>query len=183
MASVDIEAGLAAAFAAFRARIADRGVVLHPVSVPGWEPDRLRRAGLPVSEAEGAAVLGADLDRGGPGFSGEFRNLLTFGRRADPARIAAARELIRSKEDAVAEALDGVDARVMPTAPQRPFPHGAAVPANQADLTALANRARVPAVAFPIPAADGAFPASAQLVGPPGSEERLIDLAEALLAP
>jgi aspartyl-tRNA(Asn)/glutamyl-tRNA(Gln) amidotransferase subunit A len=54
------------------------------------------------------------------------------------------------------------------------------VPADQADLTALANVAGLPALAFPLPAPDGGAPCSGQIIGPAFSEMRLIGLARAL---
>ena len=70
-------------------------------------------------------------------------------------RIAAAYRQMSALRFATLHALATVDALLMPTAPQRAFPHGAPVPANQADLTAIANIAGCPAVAFPLPARDG----------------------------
>jgi aspartyl-tRNA(Asn)/glutamyl-tRNA(Gln) amidotransferase subunit A len=181
---VDLDPAVDAAFTAFLARLRAAGVEVVPVAVAGWSPAADRRAGLLISEAEGAAVLAADLDAdaaaGGGGFSPAFRALLAYGRAAAPDRIAAARARLASLQAAAAAALQGVAALLLPTAPQRPFPHGAPVPANQADLTALANLARLPAVAFPIAAGDGGFPASAQVLGAPGSEARLVALAAAL---
>ena len=69
---------------------------------------------------------------------------------------------------------------MLPTAPQRAFAHDAPVPANQADLTALANVAGLPAVVFPVAAPDEGAPCSLQLMGPHLSDRRLITLATAL---
>jgi aspartyl-tRNA(Asn)/glutamyl-tRNA(Gln) amidotransferase subunit A len=162
------------------ARLKRRGTTIRTVSVAGWEPGRLRRAGLLLAEAEAAEEFGADLDRGGAGFSDMFRALVDHGRRADPERLAAARARLATARSATAAALASVDALLMPTAPQKPFPHGAAVPANQADVTALANAAGLPAVAFPIPDMGEGVPASAQLLGAPNHEAGLLAIAEAV---
>ncbi|MFN0116463.1 MAG: amidase [Paracoccaceae bacterium] len=175
----EIAPGVRAAFTDFCERLAAEGAEVRQVSVAGWDPGGLRRAGLLVAEAEAGALYGADLDRGGDGFSDQFRALVAYGRAARPEKIAAARASLARAERSVAGALAGIDALLMPTAPQLPFPHGAPVPPDQADLTALANAARAPAVAFPIAVPGGGHPASAQLVGPAGSEARLIALARA----
>jgi len=146
----------------------------------GWEPGRLRRAGLLVCEVEGAVVLADAIEAEPEGFSAGFRALLDYGRRAPAPRLAEAYRLLAETGAWTRRALGAVDALLMPTAPQRAFGHDAPVPADQADLTALANVAGLPALAFPLPAPDGGAPCSAQIVGPPFSEMRLIGLAREL---
>lgn len=73
---------------------------------------------------------------------------------------------------------DGV--LLMPTCPQTAFPHGTPAPASQADFTGLANVAGLPALACPAGTDDGGLPVGIQLVGPKGSETRLIALARRL---
>ena len=81
---------------------------------------------------------------------------------------------------AAAATSSGVEALLLPTAPERAFVHGAPVPDGQADLTSLASAAGLPALAFPIPSAAAGPPASAQLIGRPFSDGRLIALAARL---
>ena len=177
-ALAECEPAVRAGFDAYVERLRSAGVRLVPVTVPGWDPGKARRAGLIVSEAEGGALFGADLDRGGDGFSDEFRSLVNYGRSARGERVALAYRTLEELRTAALLTLREVDAILLPTAPQRAFPHGMPAPANQADLTALANIAGCPAVAFPLPAEDGGLPVSAQLVGPCWSEGRLIAMAE-----
>ena len=183
-AGVALEPGVAAAFAALCGRLEQAGVTLRPVSLAGWDPPRLRRAGLLVAEAEAASVIGPDLDAdlaaGGGGFSDAFRLMVNHGRRAEGARVAAAYRRLTLARTAALGALGEVAGLLLPTAPQRPFAHGAPVPDNQADLTALANAAGLPAVAFPIAAPDGGVSASAQLIGAPYADARIIALAGAM---
>jgi aspartyl-tRNA(Asn)/glutamyl-tRNA(Gln) amidotransferase subunit A len=75
-----------------------------------------------------------------------------------------------------------VDVLLTPTTPQRAIRLGTAAPANQADYTALANVAGVPALAIPVPVPDQPLAASVQVIGPEWSEMRLIRLAHALAA-
>jgi aspartyl-tRNA(Asn)/glutamyl-tRNA(Gln) amidotransferase subunit A len=168
------------AFEALLARLPTRGISTRPVAIGPWDPGRARRAGLLVSEAEGGFLLGAELDKGTDGFSETYRALLTYGRTASAERLAGAYWLLRTIRTATLEALDTVDAILMPTAPQTAFPHGTPAPADQADLTALANIAGCPALAFPLPASDDTAPTSAQLLGRPLSEHRLLSIASDL---
>ena len=166
------------AFEAFLARACALRIETSLVTVLGWARGELRRAALLVSEAEGAHLLADPVSRDDPGLSEGFRAALKFGRDAGSDRLAAAYAKLRAMRPAVLSALTGVDALILPTAPQRAFVHGIPAPANQADYTALANAAGLPALAFPI-AADG-LPVSAQLIGRPGADASLIGMAEAL---
>jgi len=169
-------------YAAFLDKLRQSGMTVTPVEIAGWDPGKARRAGLLLSEAEGGALIGADLDRGGDGFSDGFRKLIDYGRAARGERVASAYREIETLRYATQAALRTVDAILLPTAPQRAFAHGTPAPANQADFTAIANIAGCPAVAFPLPAADGGLPISAQVVGPRWSEHRLLAIAERLFA-
>ncbi len=148
------------------------GADLRPVAIPGWNPGALRRAGLLVSEVEGAETLGDAVD--GPGLSDGFRDMLTYGRRAKAGRLARAYQAMGAATTALAHAMTGIDGLLLPTAPQRAFAHAAPVPASQADFTALANIAGVPALSLPIAASDGGLPVGAQIIGPDGSDDRLL---------
>ncbi len=145
-----------------------------------WDPGRLRRAGLLVSEAEGAVVLGDTIAATPHLFSDRFRAAIAYGAGAAAARLALAYRRIAETAALTHRALRGVDAVLMPAAPQRAFRHGDPVPADQADFTALANVAGLPALVFPLPAADGDPPLSVQLMGPAFADRRLIALGQAL---
>ncbi len=169
------------AFDALLRALESNGVPLRPVALPDWDPGRLRRAGLLVSEAEGAHAFSEALAAPGPGLSEQFRSLLTYGQTLPAARLVAALAALRATRPMLLQAMAGSDALLMPTAPQTAFAHGTPVPANQADLTALANAAGVPAVAFPLPFASGELPSSAQLVGRPGDDLLLASWADQLV--
>jgi aspartyl-tRNA(Asn)/glutamyl-tRNA(Gln) amidotransferase subunit A len=181
-ALADCEPAVLKGFSAFLDRLGPAGVTLQPIDIAGWDPGKARRAGLLLSEAEGGALIGADLDRGGDGFSDGFRTLIDYGRSVRGERLASAYREIEALRLATQAALRHVDAILLPTAPQRAFAHGTPAPVNQADFTAIANIAGCPAVAFPLPAGDGGMPISAQVVGPRWSEHRLLAIAEYLFA-
>jgi aspartyl-tRNA(Asn)/glutamyl-tRNA(Gln) amidotransferase subunit A len=165
-----------AAFDALVARARAAGVTFRPF--PAWDTGKLRRAGLLVSEAECGHLIGAALDSTPEGFSDSFRSAITYGRAAPGSRIAAAYRTLGHAAHDARMAMAGLDGLLLPTAPQQAFRHGTPAPANQADFTAMANVAGLPAVAFPLPTTD--LPLSAQLIGPAFSEGPLIALAQAL---
>ena len=159
--------------------IQDLGGEVLDIDLDGWRPGKARRAGLLVVEAEGAAALADLMDQPGA-ISDSLRAMLEYGRAAPAEKMASAREEIAAAARSAEAAFEDLDAILMPTTPQRAFAHGAPIPANQADLTALANFAGCPAVALPVALAAEALPASVQLLSPRGSDFRLLGWAEAL---
>jgi aspartyl-tRNA(Asn)/glutamyl-tRNA(Gln) amidotransferase subunit A len=53
---------------------------------------------------------------------------------------------------------------------------------NQADFTCFANLAGCPALSLPMGVTDTGMPVGLQLLGPPGSDLRLLELAEVCAA-
>jgi aspartyl-tRNA(Asn)/glutamyl-tRNA(Gln) amidotransferase subunit A len=177
-----MEAPIRAAWDAAAQRLRDRGAIVEPVEVPGWDPTPTRRAGLLLIEAEAAALHEALIDDPAAATPG-FRAALAYGRKLDGIRLARAMFRLAEAKAGVLRALDACDALLMPTAPQRAFAHGTPTPADQADFCAIANIAGLPAIALPWPAEDGGLPCSVQFLGRPFEEARIVALAEALSAP
>jgi aspartyl-tRNA(Asn)/glutamyl-tRNA(Gln) amidotransferase subunit A len=161
---------------ALKSALTEKGAVLTPITVTGWGPGALRRAGLLISEVEGAEVLGDALD--GPGLSDSFRAMLDYGRRAGAGRLAQAYRQVQELSVSFDHAIEGLDGLLLPTTPQRAFAHDGTVPVNQADFTALANVAGAPALTIPMTARDGNLPCAAQIVGPRGSDHRLVAIGK-----
>ncbi|SDX43294.1 aspartyl-tRNA(Asn)/glutamyl-tRNA(Gln) amidotransferase subunit A [Albimonas donghaensis] len=155
------------------------GARVVALDLEGWDPGRARRGGLLISEAEGAVEMASLMETQGA-ISDHLAALLAYGRDAGALRMVDAYARIRAAAAACARGLAECDALILPTAPQRAFPHGTPAPANQADFTALANFAGAPAVTLPVPLAGETLPASVQLLGAPWSEARLTAWAEAL---
>ncbi|MEM8853293.1 MAG: amidase, partial [Pseudomonadota bacterium] len=163
VSACEIESAILEAMEVARQALAGAGVSLVPVAIRDWDPSRDRRAGLLVSEAELAATIAEAVRKTPLRFGEAFAGFVRYGESVSATRLANAYNRIRHRGVAVRHALEDVDALLLPTAPQRAFLHGAPVPANQADLTAIANFAGLPAVAIPIRAPDGGLPASVQL--------------------
>jgi aspartyl-tRNA(Asn)/glutamyl-tRNA(Gln) amidotransferase subunit A len=89
-----------------------------------------------------------------------------------PDIVARTRDLLRAT-------IDEDTILLMPTAPQAAFAHGRA-PANQADFTALASIAGLPALAMPAGWSEDGLPVSVQLVGAAASEATLFAIARQL---
>lgn len=176
--AVDLESAVAGAFEKLLQRLAREGADIVIVDLPAWEPSRARRAGLLVTEAEGAAFWERQLGTGLAGLSGELAAMLRYPAVAGLAKVIAAYEVIEAVRADCRHAFADVDLLVLPTTPQASFRHTSEPPVNQADCTALANFARAPALAFPL--ATGGLPASAQFLATPEQDRRLLALAAAI---
>jgi aspartyl-tRNA(Asn)/glutamyl-tRNA(Gln) amidotransferase subunit A len=174
-----MEPPIRAAWMAVAEHLRRAGAILREIAIPSWDPTAVRRAGLLLIEAEAASLHPAlidDPEAASPG----FRAALAYGRDAGSVRLVRALFRLAEVRARALRALDDCDALLMPTAPQRAFPHGMPAPVDQADFTALANIAGLPAIALPWPAEDGGLPCSIQFVGRAHAEALLVGLAEAL---
>lgn len=134
----------------------------------GFEPDALRRRGLMLVEAAAAERFSAEIDAGVVPES--VRPLIEFGQRVTGPRLwRAVRELVADRRR-IRNALADVDILVLPTTPA-PAPPLGEDPAHAADFTAWVNVAGLPVVVVPW------GPASVQLVGRPGEDLSLLDIA------
>lgn len=113
------------------------------------------------------------------GLSDRLKFLLDYGRRQSGAEVAETEALLEDAREATHAAI-GDGALLTPAAPQVAFIQGNRAPSNQADFTALANIAGVPALAVPAGTDGDGLPVGVQLVGTAGNELGLIELARRL---
>lgn len=139
--------------------------------------DAVRRSGLLLCEAELHALVAPLLGQDPCPLPADLQAMMRFieGKSAldlgrAVARIAQAAESLESLSA-------GLDALLLPTAPQTSFPMDAKVPSNQADFTALANANGAPALSLPVPVALGELPVGLQLIGHRGHDLALLELA------
>lgn len=148
-------------------RFAAPDLDLHKVRLAGFvEAAREARDHFPEVTSEPAS------------FSAAFRGYLDFAAGFDEAAVSQGRAVLDRAANRLHAVLLDAEAILMPTAPQTAFEHGTA-PVTQADFTALANIAGLPALSLPAGWADG-LPIGVQLVGRAGQEAALLDLAAKL---
>jgi len=157
-------------------RLHQDGVDLHDVSIEGLQPDRLRRAGLLLAEAEAAKHFAEDRGRFPSAFSESFAAMLDYGAKATSEKLNAAENLIDHVAEEFEALFEKIDLLIAPTAPQTAFSFDDEAPANQADLTALANVAGAPAISLPILSAH--LPVGLQLIGRRGTDALVLRAAE-----
>ncbi|MGH8172399.1 MAG: amidase, partial [Rhodanobacteraceae bacterium] len=139
---------------------------------------RMRRAALLIMESELAVEIAEDLADPTHPLSPRLRSMIDYARGKSAVDYASAD---RSLDAAVLKArrvFAEVDVLILPTVPHGPYPLADGERANDADLTSFASLAGCPAVTLPMGLLPDGMPAGLQLVGPPGSDLRLLELAE-----
>lgn len=144
-----------------------------PTQLPEMDFSGLRKDAFLMTEAEAVATVGNEA-----GLSPALVKLIDYGRRIPSTKLTAADDRLASARNSLRETLGNTRVVILPTVAQPAFAHGTPAPAGQADFTAIANIAGLPALSIPKPGATP--PVSVQLIGPCGSEHALIDLATRL---
>ncbi len=146
------------------------------VDFSDWPLAKARRAGLMLMEAELCNTFAAERASEEHPISDSLRKMLDWAAaRSAPDYVAADRVLDASRLKA-RRLFAQIDVLITPTTPQTAFPLDQPAPASQADLTSFASLAACPAVSIPMGMVDG-LPVGMQLVGQPGSDLRLLELA------
>jgi aspartyl-tRNA(Asn)/glutamyl-tRNA(Gln) amidotransferase subunit A len=143
------------------------GLPVTAFSMPGTT-SALRISALVMAVEYLTSTLGDALEQG----SDELRGIV-----AAVARNLPDNGLLWCTARQLHDALGSDGVLVTPTTPHSAFAHGTGAPATQADFTAPASIAGLPALAVPAGRDADGLPVSVQLVGPRGSEARLIALA------
>jgi aspartyl-tRNA(Asn)/glutamyl-tRNA(Gln) amidotransferase subunit A len=144
----------------------------------GYDFARMRRAALLIMESELACELEADLEDGMHPVSQRLRDMLEFARRKSAVDYAAADRLLDRAVLKARHLFEQIDVLVMPTVSQGPYRIGETERANDADLCSFASVAGCPAISLPMGRLENGMPVGLQLVGAPGSDLRLLELAE-----
>lgn len=147
-----------------------------PLALP-HELKRIRLAGFYASARE-LGERSAHLDQ--EKLSERLRFLIGLGNDRTESDRAADEAIFEATATKLRGAVEGGAVILMPTAPQAAFAQEAHAPENQADFTALANIAGLPALSLPAGTDPDGMPVAVQLVGRPGSEAELIAAARRL---
>ena len=157
------------------------GLEPEKVALPEYAYGKSRRAGLLISEVEAFSVHKEQLKSNPEGFTPSFRSLLEWGVGRPPDDVSTAYrhiERVRAAADALFQEVDVV---IAPTAPQQAFSFDDRAPANQADFTAWANFAALPATAVCTGIdAQTRLPHSVQVIGPHGADRLTLEVAAAI---
>ncbi len=177
---VALDADVEAGFANVVAKLKSAGASLESVTPPEYLYGKSRRAGLLISECEAAEVHAEKLAKNPDGFSPLFRKLMAWGVARPAQELKDAYAHVKAVHNAAKVVFERFDFVVAPTAPQNAFSFDADVPANQADFTAWADFAALPASAVYTGVSENGLPLSCQVMGPEGADARTLSAASAL---
>ena len=176
VAALGATPAMAQAYALALAALRARGDSVTLIDLSHHDFGRARRAGLLAAEAD-LLVEHADDWRGQPqNFSPALARMLVWASQQGAAVLAAALRTVAQAHTEAARWWSRGDVMLLPTAPQAAFAFADAVPANQADFTAIANMAGLPALSAPLPVAAGDLPLGLQAIAPVGCEATLLAL-------
>lgn len=151
----------------------------RPVHPPLWRAGYY--AALLMTLAEAGELHGHYLsDREGLG--DDVATSLATGRRLSVRHITWAYQVGANLKSAMREVFRAVEVIVLPTLPCLPPRPEAATRQLLTGFTRQVNLAGLPAIALPVPIKTGRLPASVQIIGPPGSESKLLATAARLEA-
>ncbi|MEO7432026.1 MAG: amidase [Dokdonella sp.] len=155
------------------------GAFGHRVEVDFSDYDfaRTRRAALLVMEAELGAELHADLADTQHPVSPRLRAMLDFARSKSAVDYAVADRVLDAAVLKARRLASEIDVLILPTVSHGSYPLADGERASDADLTSFASLAGCPAVSVPMGILPDGMPAGLQLVGAPGSDLRLLELA------
>ena len=143
---------------------------------------RARRAAFFMIEAEMLITHAKAFGDPSHPVSSELNAWLDYAYGKSAADYVAADRLLDAAVVAARKLFEEVDVLVTPTTPQTAFPLEASLPDNSGDFTCIANLAGLPAVTIPMGMTLDGLPAGLQFIGPPGSDLRLLELAEVCAA-
>lgn len=163
--------------ACFRAALDAINVPLSSDVLAHYDYSRQRRAGLIISEYEGAKFHAAMDYNNSDGFSDHFKSMLAFGEAQSPEKINDALSKLAHAAILADGFFDNAAGLIAPTAPQSAFKFGEAVPVTQADFTAFANFADLPAISLPAGRGTNTMPIGIQLMSKSGRDRALLGMA------
>ena len=150
----------------------------HP---PEYQYSKSRRAGLLISEIEAATVHGISSDEPNPkGLSDDFIQMMRIGLSQSAEKKSFAYDHLTMIKMAAKNIWSEIDFILSPTAPQQAFNFAEIVPANQADFTAWANFANLPATSVFSGISDDNLPLAVQVIAPTDRDCNGLRLAKAL---
>jgi aspartyl-tRNA(Asn)/glutamyl-tRNA(Gln) amidotransferase subunit A len=150
------------------------------VEPPGYEYGRSRRYGLLISEVEASAIHGQRLLADPEGFSAEFRRLMSWGASRPQADIDGAYAHIRTLQESAPSIFGACGYVLAPVTPETAFAFGAPVPAGQADYTAWANFAGLPAASIFTGLSPDGLPLALQIIGREGDDAGVLAVSESI---
>lgn len=167
--------------AAIDAALSEAGCTAEPIPLPGWA--QAHQDGLDVMYAEALETNRGIVELAAKLLGPDVRARFARAAKLDPAQLDAARKRRVDWKGELTSAMAGYDALVLPGCPVFPPMLRDLDPASNVAAVAISH-AGFCALVMPVPTSDGPptvtgdpYPASLQLVGRPGGDERIVAIA------
>jgi aspartyl-tRNA(Asn)/glutamyl-tRNA(Gln) amidotransferase subunit A len=175
-----IEPAVSDAFARSLTRLRDAGAVLATITLPAFDPVKVRRACFVRVEAEAAFVHGALYQRQPARFSVAMQGYLDYGLRLPATRLLQADRVLEEAARGLNACWDAVDVILSPATPQVAPSFDTTPPDNAGTFCVLANVSGCPAISLPMGITTDGLPLGLQLVAPLHQDRRLLSIAAAI---
>ncbi|WP_371189396.1 amidase [Thalassotalea maritima] len=155
----------------------DIGCQIKYIDMTDFDLSQARRAGLLICEANMRHYYQDSWRERRDEFSPYLQRLLAYVDTKTPVDLIDAEQWFARARVWLGTIFSKGDMLLMPTTPQRAFMMTSDIPANQADLSCLANFTGVPALSIPM-ISDNPLPAGMQLIAPFAGDRQLLSLAD-----
>lgn len=175
---LDIEPAVWDAFQAGLHQLEATGLTIERFTAQAGELSRIRRAGLVLCELEMLLTYSDAWDQHPDRFPPDLAAALRWIQTRSLQDIAKAQQVLTSGRLIWRDWMADADILLLPTTAHQAFLMDDPAPAQQADLTLLANLVGSPAISLPLPAQTGASAIGLQLLANAGQDVALLDFAQ-----
>lgn len=175
----NIEPGIWARFEACLEVIQSTGCRVERFDTPPCDLGSLRRAGLLLTGAEMLVTYADAWRERRAEIPSEMAATMAWAEGKSARDMARALTMLATGIPLLRHLQGEAGCLLLPTATEVPFAIHSPAPANQADMTVLANIAGAPAASIPMPCAARERAAGLQIVGAPGDDMAVLALAAA----
>jgi len=159
-------------------RLRTLGAQLESVAIVPLDPGKVRRAIFALCERAIWLQHRQSLQLEPQKYSPVLTAMLHYGGSLSDSKVATLMTQIKDFAHQLQARMQGLQALVMPTSPGQAFDFEGPTPLDNADLTAIATAAGLPAASVPLPTGDH-LPVGLQIVAPMGEDSFACRLAAA----
>lgn len=179
-ATETVDSEIIIAFNRALALLQQAGAIIEMVTLPAFDPIKVRRACFVRVEAE-AAFVHRDLYRREPSrLSAAMHRYLDYGLRLPATRLLQADRLMEDAAGGLNACWDNFDVILSPTTPQAAPSFDTPPPDNAGTFSVLANISGCPAISLPMGLTTDRLPLGLQIVAPLQKDRQLLSIAAAL---
>jgi aspartyl-tRNA(Asn)/glutamyl-tRNA(Gln) amidotransferase subunit A len=175
-----VEQEVSDAFSRSLVRLRDAGARVETITLPAFDPVKVRRACFVRVEAEAACVHGPLYQQEPERFSAAMRGYLDYGLRLPATRLLQADRVMEEAVGSLNACWDRFDLMLSPTTPQAAPSFDTMPPDNAGTFCVLANVGGCPAISLPMGMTTDGLPMGLQIVAPLHQDRRLLSTAAAM---